>query len=121
MSHPQGFLGLPDLGDLLGQVTGALPPVVGDAIKGAVGKILDPADSSINVGDPQPPGERPIPVEPGTPHFAAAVKAIDTALGAIDAILKLGFLIPDDIHGVDVEDLLKTVRGGLVTVRGWLD
>lgn len=116
MSHPQGFLGLPDLGDLLGQVTNLLPPAVGNAIKGTVGQILDPNDGSIDIGDPQPAGERPIPVEPGTPHFAAAVKYLDTAIGAIDVLLKLSFVIPDQY-----EQPVKALRGALVTIRGWLD
>lgn len=113
---PQGFMGLPDLGGLIDQVTNLLPPVVGDAIKGTVGTILDPQDPSINIGDPQPEGERPIPVEPGSGPMAAAVKVLDTAIGALDALLKLSFLIPDKY-----EDIFKKVRGALVTIRSWLD
>lgn len=111
-SVPQGFLGLPNLDDL----TKLLPPQITDAIKGTVGKILDPNDPEINAGDPQPEGERPIPVEPGTKEMSATVKALDAAIGAIDIVLKLGILIPDGPEGV-----IKMVRSALVTIRSWLD
>lgn len=113
---PQGFMGLPDLGDLLGQVTKVLPPVVIDAIQGTVGKILDPEDSSINIGDPQPEGERPIPVEPGTEEMNGAIKAIDAALAALGVLDRLKFLIPDKF-----EVWITRLQGALQTIRGWLD
>lgn len=116
MTTPQPFMGLPNLGDVIKQVTSILPPQVTDAIQGTVGKILDPEDPTINIGDPQPPGERPIPVEPGTKELSGAVKAIDTALGALEVILKLEFLIP-----AKYVDLIKKLEGALKTVRGWLD
>ena len=110
---PQGLFGLPDLGDL----TKLLPPQVSDAIKGTVGKILDPENPDINIGDPQPPGTPPIPVAPGSKELNGAVKAIDTITAAIDALLKYGgFLIPDQY-----EAPLKALEGALKTVRGWLD
>jgi hypothetical protein len=113
MSAPQGFLGLPDLGDL----TKLLPPQVADAIKGTVGKILDPNDDTLHEGDPQPPGTPPIPVAPGSEELSGAVKAIDALIGAIDVVLKFGgFLIPDKY-----EAPIKAIQGALRTIRGWLD
>jgi hypothetical protein len=116
---PQGFMGLPDLGDLTklipGDITKLLPPQVTDAIKGTVGSILGDEPGTPNIGDPQPPGEPPIPVKPGTPHFAAAAKALDTAISAIDMLLKLSFVIPDQY-----ESPLKALQGALKTIRGWL-
>jgi hypothetical protein len=109
---PQGFFGLPDLGDL----TKLLPPAVADAIKNTVGKILDPKDDSINTGDPQPPGTPPIPVEAGSHELNAAVKAIDAVTGAIDLVLKFAWLIPDQYEGP-----LRALEGALKTVRSWLD
>ena len=118
MTTPQPFMGLPDLGDIaapiIDQIAKALPPAVGDAIKNTVDGIL--GDGPVNVGDPQPPGEPPIPVKPGTKPFAAAVKVLDTAIGALDALMKLAFIIPDQY-----EVGIKALRGALSTVRGWLD
>ena len=113
---PQGFMGLPDLGDLVGQVTNLLPPAVSDAIQSTVGTILDPSDPSINIGDPQPEGERPIPVEPGSEELNGAVKAIDAVVGALTLIEKFNFIVPDKY-----EDLLSKLKGALGTIRGWLD
>ena len=116
---PQGFMGLPDLGDLskiVSDVTKLIPGPVGDAIQDTVGKILDPEDTSINIGDPQPEGERPIPVEPGSKELNGAVKAIDAALGALNLLQKLNFIVPDKY-----EDLLTKLHGALTTIRGWLD
>ena len=110
---PQGFLGLPDLSEL----TKLLPPEVTDAIKGTVGKILDPSQTEINIGDPQPEGTPPIPVKAGSKELNGAVKAIDATTTAIDALLRYGaFLIPDQYEGP-----LKALEGALKTVRGWLD
>lgn len=110
---PQGFFGLPDLGDL----TKLLPPQVSDAIKGTVGKILDPNNPDINIGDPQPEGTPPIPVKAGSKELNGAVKAIDAITGAINTLLRFGgFLIPDQY-----EAPLKALVGALNTVRGWLD
>lgn len=105
------FLGLPDLDD----VTKLLPPQVADAIKGTVGKILDQGNPTVKIGDPQPPG-RPIPVAAGSKELSGAVKAIDAATGAIEALLGLGFLIPDRYQGA-----LRGLDGALKTIRGWLD
>ncbi len=108
---PQGLLNLPDLNDL----TNLLPGPIKDAIKDTVGKILDPNDDSVSVGDPQPEGEKPIPTE--TPkQLSGAIKALDGALGAIDLIQKFGFLIPDEF-----EDGLNKLEGALRTIRNWLD
>lgn len=118
MTTPQPFLGLPNLDDIIGKVTDevtkVLPPDVGQAIKDTVGKILGP-DPDLNVGDPQPPGPPPIPVKPGTPHFAAAAKALDTAISALDVLMKFSFLIPDQY-----ELGIKALHGALTTVRDWL-
>jgi hypothetical protein len=111
---PQGFLGLPDLGGIVDQVTKLLPPEVGNAIQNTIGGIL--GDGPINIGDPQPPGERPIPVEPGSKELSSAVKALDTAIGALNVLTKLDFLIPKQY-----QDLLTKLQGALTTVRGWLD
>ena len=120
MTTPQPFMGMPDLGGLLGgvigEVTKLIPGPIGDAIQDTVGTILDPHDDSINEGDPQPPGEPPIPVEPGTEEMSAAVKALNAAIAALAALLKLGFMIPDD-----TEDIFRKIKGALETVRGWLD
>ena len=106
-------MGLPDLGSL----TNLLPPQVADAIKGTVGKILDPNNPDIKIGDPQPDGTPPIPVAAGSKELNGAVKAIDAVTGTIDALLKYGaFLIPDQYEGP-----LKALEGALKTVRGWLD
>jgi hypothetical protein len=93
-----------------------LPPVVKDAIKNVTGVILDPDDNSINIGDPQPEGERPIPVEPGTEEMSSTVKALDAMISAANLLLKLGFLIPDQLEGP-----LRLLVGALGTIRGWLD
>jgi len=115
MTKPQPFAGLPDLSGIIEQVTNVLPKEVKDAIQGTVGTILDPK-GDIKIGDPQPPGERPIPVEPGTKEMSGAVKALDTAIGAIDALMKLAFVIPDQY-----EKYITGLRGALTTIRGWLD
>lgn len=114
---PQGFLGLPNFNfdALADSVTKFLPPAVTDAIKGTVEKLLDP-DEDINIGDPQPEGERPIPVEPGSEELNWAVKAIDTVLSALDVVMKFGFVIPDEYEGY-----ITKLQGALHTIRGWLD
>lgn len=119
MTTPQPFLGLPDLGDLgkvVADVTKLIPGHVGEAIQSTVTKILDPEDSSINVGDPQPEGERPIPVEPGSKEMSGTVKALNAVIGALDLVLKLSFIVPDG-----PEKLIRELKGALETVRGWLD
>lgn len=93
-----------------------IPPIVGDAIKDTVGKILDPTDPDINIGDPQPAGERPIPVEPGTKEMSSVVQSLDAVINALNLALKLGFLIPDKF-----ENPMRGLVGALVTIRGWLD
>jgi hypothetical protein len=109
---PQGLFGLPDISDL----TKLLPPQVGNAIKNVVGKILDPDDHSLDIGDPQPPGTPPIPVEAGSEELSTAVKAIDAVTHAIDLVLTFSALLPDQY-----EAPLRALRGALKTVRGWLD
>jgi len=116
MTKPQPFAGLPDLSGIINQVTNILPKEVKDAISGTVGQILDPSDTSIKIGDPQPEGERPIPVEPGTKEMSGAVKALDTAISIIDALMKLAFVIPDQY-----EKYITGLRGALTTIRSWLD
>jgi hypothetical protein len=113
---PQGFFG--DLTNLLPDIdlTKLLPPVVADAIKDTVGSILGDEPGSPDIGDPQPEGERPIPVEPNSKELNGAVKAIDSVVGALEAALKFGFLIPDKY-----EDVIRKLVGALKTVRGWLD
>jgi hypothetical protein len=91
-----------------------LPPVVKDAIKDTIGSIV--GDGPINIGDPQPDGERPIPVEPGTEEMSSTVKALDAMISAANLLLKLGFLIPDQLEGP-----LRLLVGALGTIRGWLD
>lgn len=91
-----------------------LPGAIGDAINETVGKILNPNDDSIKIGDPQPAGERPIPTT-DPKELSAAVQAIDAALGGIKLLLRFGFLIPDNY-----EDGLRKLAGALNTVRGWL-
>jgi hypothetical protein len=113
---PQGLFGIPDLSEILDQATKVLPPEVSGAIKDTVGKILDPGNPDVKIGDPQPAGTPPIPVEPGTKPMDAAIKALDAVIGALDVVLKLGFLIPDQY-----EAPLKALRGALATIRGWLD
>ena len=113
---PQGFMGLPDLGNIVDQVTGLLPDNVQEAIKETVGKLVDPDDDSIEIGDPQPEGEPPIPVEEGSEELSGAVKAIDAALGALTLLQKLNFVIPDEY-----EVWITRLQGALQTVRGWLD
>lgn len=90
-----------------------LPGPIGEAIASTVDTIL--GDGGPNIGDPQPAGERPIPTTDPT-ELNSAVKAIDAALGGIHLVLRLGFLIPDNI-----EDVLRQLAGALSTVRGWLD
>lgn len=114
MAGDKGLFGIDlfpniDLQDLL-------PPVVSDAIKGTVDTILDPNDGSISIGDPQPEGERPIPVEPGTEEMSKTVQALDTMVSAVNLLLKLSFLIPDNLEGP-----LRKLVGALGTIRGWLD
>ena len=120
---PQGFMGLPDLGNLGGlagglieQFTKVLPPQVQDAVKDVTEKLLDPSDTSLNIGDPQPEGEKPIPVDSGTKEMSSLVKALTTAIGLLDTLTKLNFLIPDKY-----EEMLEKLKGALETVRGWLD
>ena len=93
-----------------------IPPFVGDAIKDTVGKILDPNDGKIDIGSPQPEGERPIPVEPGTKEMSGTVQALDAVISALNLALKLGFMIPDNLEGP-----IRALVGALGTVRGWLD
>jgi hypothetical protein len=114
MTTPQPFMGLPDLGKIVDQVTGLLPDEVADAIKSVTEKIIDPDNDEINEGDPQPEGEQPIPVE--GEELNKAVKVIDTVMGALDVVLKFSFVLPDDF-----EELVKKVQGALRTIRGWLD
>jgi hypothetical protein len=110
------FLGLPNIGDIFGDVVKILPPVIGDALKDTVGKILDPNDNSINIGDPQPPGTPPIPVDAGSPELNTVARALKTAVDALNTALKLvGWLIPDKYEGY-----IKDVIGALLTVEGWL-
>lgn len=109
---PQGLFGLPDLDDVVKWVPGP----IADAIKDTVGKILDPADDEINLGDPQPEGEKPIPVDEGTEEMSTTIKAIDAVISALDLVLRVGFVIPDNI-----EDVIKKLRGALSTIRSWLD
>jgi hypothetical protein len=93
-----------------------LPPAVVDAIKDTTGVILDPGNDTIDIGDPQPEGERPIPVEPGSKEMSKTVQALDTLISAVNLILKMGFLIPDNLEGP-----LRALVGALGTIRGWLD
>ena len=104
-----------DLQDFLPGNLDKLPEKIGEAIQENVGKILDPDDDSVSVGDPQPEGERPIPTT-DTEELNAAVKVIDTVVGALQLVLRLGFVVPDDI-----EALVRKVIGALGTIRGWLD
>lgn len=101
--------------DIVEGVAKVLSPKVADALGGVIGKILDPNDPSINVGDPQPPGTPPIPVEAGSKELGAAVKAIDVALSALDLLFKFGWVIPDQY-----EAPMHGLEGALKTVRGWL-
>ena len=112
MTAPQGFMGLPDLGGLIDK----LPGPVKDAVKNVTEKILDPNDTSINIGDPQPDGEKPIPVDEGTEEMSSLQKILNTAIGLLGTLEKLDFLVPDKY-----EDLLHKLKGALETVRGWLD
>ena len=109
-------MGLPDLGGIIGQVTNMLPPAGHRRHQGhrrAPSSIpKTPASTS---AIPQPPGERPIPVEPGSKELTGAVKAIDAGLGALNVLTKLNFLIPD-LRGAGTR-----LTGALQTVRGWLD
>lgn len=116
MTTPQGFMGLPDLGGIVEQVTKILPPQVKDAVKGVTEKILDPSDTSLNIGDPQPDGEKPIPVDEGTEEMSGLQKGLNTAIGLLGTLEKLNFLIPDKY-----EDMLHKLKGALETVLGWLD
>jgi hypothetical protein len=111
---PQGFFGLPDLGNLVGDLSKILPPQVAGALKDTISGII--GDGPINIGDPQPPGERPIPVEPGTGPFKAVIGVLDTALRALDFLKNLNLIIPDEY-----EDLFSKLAGALRTVRSWLD
>ena len=92
-----------------------LPPVVSEAIKDTTGIILDPK-GQIEIGDPQPAGERPIPVEPGSKEMSSTVQALDSIITLLNGALKLGFLIPDNLEGP-----LRALVGALGTIRGWLD
>jgi hypothetical protein len=112
---PEGFLGI-DLDGIIDPITKLLPPVVAEAIQNTLGKILDPDHPDLNVGDPQPAGPPPIPVAADSKELSAAVKAIDAAVGAIELVLKLAFLIPDQY-----ESPLRALAGALRTIRGWLD
>jgi hypothetical protein len=109
---PQGLFGIPNLDD----VTKLLPPTVAEAIQGMVVKILNPNDPNIKIGDPQPAGTPPIPVAAGSTELSGAVKAIDAMTSAIELILKMRFLIPDQYEGP-----LRGLEGALKTIRGWLD
>src|SRR4029077_13046410 len=111
MTTPQPFMGLPDLGGIVDQVTKILPPQVQDAIKGTVGKVLDPSDPSIHIGDPHAPDRR-IPVHAGSEEISGSVKAIDAALGALNLLSKLNFLIPDKY-----EEWITKLHGALTTIR----
>lgn len=104
------------LGDLLGDITSLLPDPVATAINDTVGKILDPTDTSINPGDPQPTGTPPIPVEAGSPELNAAQKAINTVVGVLNDVLKYAaWAIPEPYEGY-----IKDVVGALTTIEGWL-
>jgi len=107
--------GFPDFG-FIDQIVKVLPPQVQDAVKSVTGKILDPSDTSINIGDPQPEGEKPIPVDEGTEEMSALQKGLSTAIGLLGTLEKLNFLIPDKY-----EDILRKLKGALETVQGWLD
>ena len=99
-----------DIQDIL---PGLTKPVT-DAIKDTVGILVGP--DGPNIGDPQPAGPPPIPVEAGSEELSAAVKAIDAAISALNFVLKLGFIIPDAY-----EAPLRALVGALTTIRGWLD
>lgn len=104
-----------DLQDFLPGNLGELPGKIGEAIRENVEKILDPAELSVEIGSPQPEGPRPIPTT-DPKELNAAVRVIDTVVGALQLVLRLGFIIPDDI-----EESLRKVIGALGTIRGWLD
>lgn len=104
------------LGDILGTVTSLLPPEVATAITGTLGKILDPTDTSVNPGDPQPAGPPPIPVAPGSPELDATQKVIATLVGVLNEVVSLaGFLIPNQYEGY-----IKDLIAALTTIEGWL-
>jgi hypothetical protein len=107
--------GFPDFG-FIDRITEALPPQIKDAVKDVTEKILDPSDTSLNIGDPQPEGEKPIPVDEGTEEMSGLQKALSTAVGLLGTLERLDFLIPDKY-----EDLLRKLKGALETVLGWLD
>lgn len=105
-SPPEGLLS-----DTVGDLTD-LPSPIAEAILGTVEAILGPTGP--NIGDPQP-ANRPIPAN--TLHeLNSAVKAINTALSAINLVLKLGFLLPPQITSP-----LQLAAGALRTIRSWLD
>ena len=93
-----------------------LPPVVSEAIKSTTETILNPDDGKIEIGSPQPAGERPIPVEPGTKEMSSTVQALDSIITLLNAALKMSFLIPDNLEGP-----IRALVGALGTIRGWLD
>jgi hypothetical protein len=99
-----------DIQDFLPDLPSFVPP----AIKDAVELILGP--DGPNIGDPQPEGEKPIPVDAGSKELSSAVRAIDGAITSINLLLKFGFLIPDQY-----ESPLRSLAGALGTIRGWLD
>lgn len=112
MTHPEGGLFGIDLIPGI-DLDDFLPPVVSEALKGTVERILDP-ETDVSIGDPQP-ADRPIPVEPGSNELSAAVRLIDGLLSALGLILKFGALVPDETEG-----MIRKLAGALNTIRGWL-
>jgi hypothetical protein len=123
---PQGLFVLPDLDGIVEQVTKLLPGVasqiadvlpsnVTDALSSTIGKLLDPTDNSINIGDPQPPGTPPIPVAPGSPEISAVINGIDAALAAIGVLRQLKFIVSEKNR-----PWLDGLAKALETIRSWL-
>ena len=116
--------------EVVEQETIILTSEICDAVKAAVDRILEPPldlmgaargepslPGEINIGDPQPPDERPIPVEPGTKEFIAVVVAINTIIARLESALELGFLMPVHFEG----PLRLSLLGAYRTIRAWLD
>ena len=116
--NPENVLGdiVKTVTDAIGTVVNVLPPEVATAVNGTVGKILDPTDSAINIGDPQPPGTPPIPVQPGTPELDATQQTLESLAAVLENVVSLaGFLIPDQYKGY-----IKNLVAALRTVESWL-
>lgn len=102
------------LGSLLGDVE-KLPTEVATAISSTVGKMLNPTDTSLNPGDPQP-SPAPIPVAAGSSGLDDAKKYIGVVVAVLNDVNKYaGSLIPEPYEGY-INDLIEA----LSTVDGWL-